>query len=135
MSISHENNVYERLQGKHHLRPVFSGGCYDLARRIREYDPAMFIVWNTRKQRYEVHSLNHYGNTFAMTVPNNRLDARLEEEIRKGDLRVRGNRIFREVDEHNERLEMSAERARHNDMLGMAEEMYPYFRRLGWEGI
>jgi len=134
-TIAFENEVYERLQGKHHLQPVFSGGCYDITRRLREYDPALFVVWNAKRQRYEVHSLNHRGNTFACLVPNNRLDARVEETIRKGDLRVRGLRVLQEIDEHNERLEMSAERARHNDMLGMAEEMYPYFRRLGWEGI
>lgn len=135
MSIAYENNVYERLQGKRHLQPVFSGGCYDITRRIREYDPALFIVWNVRKQRYEVHSLNHPGNTFACLVPNNRLDARVEEEIRRGDLRVRGKQVFREIDENNERLERSAERSRQNDLLGLAEEMHPYFRQLGWEGL
>lgn len=135
MSIAYENNIYERLQGKRHLQPVFSGGCYDITRRIREYDPALFIVWNTRKSRYEIHSLNHKGNTFACLVPNNRLDARVEEEIRRGDLRVRGKQIFREIDENNERLERSAERSRQNDLLGLAEEMHPYFRQLGWEGL
>lgn len=135
MSIAYENNVYERLQGKRHLQPVFSGGCYDITRRIREYDPALFIVWNVRKRRYEVHSLNHRGNTFACLVPNNRLDARVEEALRRGDLRVRGKQIFREIDEHNERLERSSERSRQNDLLGLAEEMHPYFRRLGWEGL
>lgn len=130
-----KHNVHERLQGKRHLQPIFSGGNYDITRRLREYDPALFVVWNSRRQKYEIHSLNHMVNTYACDVPGNRLDARVEEAIRKGDIRVRGGIVFREMDEVNERLEQTQERTRHNDLLGISEEMYPYFRQLGWEGL
>ena len=133
--IAFENQVYERLQGKYHLQPFFSGGNYDITRRLREYDPALFVVWNNRRRKYEIHSLNHVVNTYACDVPDNRLDARVEDAVRKGDIRVRGGIVFREMDEHNERLERSAERTRRNELIGIAEEMYPYFRPLGWEGI
>lgn len=135
MGIAFENTVYERLQGKHHLQPVFSGGTYDMTRRLREYDPDLFIAWNNRRKRYEVHSLNHRPFTYACDVPDNRLDARMENVIRRGDIRVRGGKVFQEIEEHNERLEKSQERKRKNDLMGVAEEMYPHFRRLGWEGI
>lgn len=134
-TMAFESEVYERLQGKHHLQPVFSGGCYDMTRRLREYDPALFIVYNSRRRKYEVHSLAHRPFTYACDVPDNRLDARLEEVIRKGDIRVRGGKVFREIEEHNERLEKSNERQRSNDLRAVVEEMHPYFRRLGWEGI
>ena len=130
-----EYEVTERLQGKHHLQPIFSGGNYDMLRRLREYDPDLFIVWNRRRKKYEVHSLNHRPFTYACDVPSNRLDARLEEVIRRGDIRVRGGKVFAEMEEHNSRLEESRQRQRKNDMFGIAEEMHPYFRRLGWEGI
>ena len=133
--IAYEHNVYERLQGKHHLQPIFSGGSYDITRRLREYDPALFVLWNRRRQKYEIHSLNHMENTYACDVPGNRLDARVEEAIRKGDIRVRGGIVFKEMDEHNERLEKSRERDRFTELQGIAEEMYPSFRQLGWEGI
>lgn len=134
--LAFENDVLLRLQGKHHLQPVFSGGGYGMGSRIREYDPALFIVWNTKRQRYEVHSLNHpVGSTYAATVPYTRLDARLEEVIRRGDLRIRGKAVFQEINDHNERLERGAERSRLNDLMGIAEEMHPYFKPLGWEGI
>ena len=133
--LSYENDVYDRLRGKHHLRPIFSGGCYDMNRRLREYDPDIFIVWNIRRQQFEVHSLGNRGNTYAFDVPDNRLDVRVEEAVRRGDLRVRGYRIFREIDEANERAERSQERSRLTSMEGMAEELYPFFRRIGWEGI
>jgi hypothetical protein len=132
--LSFQSDVNERLQGKPYLQPVFSGGCYDITRRIREQDPSYFIVWNLRKQRYEVHTLNNKGNTFAFVVPNNRLDARVEDEIRRCNFYVRGMDIFREMDEHNQKLVASIERQRHNDLMGIAEEMYPYFRTFRWEG-
>lgn len=134
-TMAFEHDVYERLQGKYHLQPIFSGGCYDMTRRLREYDPDLFIVWNSRRKKYEVHSLNHRPHTYACDVPDNRLDARIEEEIRRGDIRVRGGKVFREIEEHNERLEKSNDRQRRNDLLAVAEEMHPYFRRLGWEGL
>lgn len=132
-----EDQIRERLQGmrNRHLQPIFSGGNYDMLRRLQEYDPDLFLVYNYRRKKLEVHSLRHRPFTYACDVPNNRLDARLEEAIRQGDIRVRGGKVFQEIEEHNERLEKSEERERHNNLIGIAEEMHPYFRRLGWEGI
>jgi hypothetical protein len=134
-TIAFENAVYDRLQGKHHLQPLFSSGAYDIPHRLREYDPALFVVFNTRRQRFEIHSLNHVINTYACDVPNNRLDGRVEEVVRRGDIRVRGGKVFVEMDEHNRRIAKSRERQRKNDLMGIAEEMYPYFRQAGWEGV
>lgn len=133
--LAFEYQVAERLQGKHHLQPIFSGGNYDICRRLREYDPNLFVVWNSRRKKYEIHSLAHRFNTYACDVPGNRLDARVEEEVRRGDIRVRGGIVFKEIDDANERLERSRERSRHNDLMGIAEELYPYYRQAGWEGI
>jgi|GEM_PF-1480945 hypothetical protein len=133
--IAFENAVMERLQGKHHLQPIFSGGNYDMVRRLREYDPAMFVVWNRRRQKLEVHCLNHPQNTYACDVPNNRLDARVEEEVRRGDIRIRGTAIFKEIDEHNERLEKRREREYQDFLKAAAVEMKPYFAKVAWEGV
>jgi len=133
--LAFEHEVTERIQGRKALYPVFSGGNYDMVRRIREYNPDLFICWNTRRQRYEVHSLGNIGSTYICDVPDNRLDARLEGVLRRGDIRVRGKEIFAEIDRHNENIERSMERQRRNDLIGIAEEMHPYFRRLGWEGL
>ncbi|MHB8122589.1 MAG: hypothetical protein ACYDG4_10590 [Desulfuromonadaceae bacterium] len=133
--IAFEHEVYERLQGKRHLQPIFSGGCYDMGRRLRDYDPGMFIVFNTKRQQLEVHTLSNRGNTFAVNVPDNRLDGRLEEKVRCGDIRTRGMQVFRDIEKHNEKLERSKEQSRKNDLKGVAEEMYPYFKQAGWEGV
>lgn len=132
--LAFEHEVTERLQGKPHLQPVFSDP-YDIARRIRGHDPAFFIVWNNRRRVYEIHCLNHVGDTYALDAPYNRLDARVEYVLRKNNFRTRGKAIFREIDEHNERLERSLERQRRNEIKAMASEIKPYFARAAWEGI
>ncbi|MCL6557461.1 MAG: 2-hydroxyacyl-CoA dehydratase family protein [Firmicutes bacterium] len=132
--LAFEHEVAERLQGKPHLQPVFSDP-YDIARRIREQDPSFFVVWNTRRRAYEIHCLNHIGDTYALDVPNNRLDARVEHVLRKNNIRTRGMAIFREIDDANERLERSIERQRRNELRAIAGEVKPYFERLAWEGI
>ena len=133
--IAYENSVYERLRGKRHLQPIFSGGNYDMNRRLREYDPDLFMVWNNKKHKYEIHSLNHIGNTYACEVPNNRLDARIEQVIRAGDLRVRGKEIFREVDDWNERIERIAEKNRRDELKNVAGDLKRSFAKLAWNGV
>lgn len=133
--ITFEHAVNEKLQGKPYLQPVFSGGNYDITRRLREYDPALFVVWNGKRRKYEVHSLSHIGNTYACDAPNNRLDARIEEEIRRGDIRVRGDAIFREVDDHNDYLERSIQNSRNDEIRAAAVDLKSSFAQLGWEGI
>jgi len=133
--LAFEHAVMERIQGRKTLYPVFSGGNYDMLRRIREYNPDLFLCWNVRRQRFEVHCLSNLGSSHVCDVPDNRLDARLEDILRKGNIRVRGKEIFAEMDRHNEQIEAGRERQRKNDLAGIAEEMYPYFRQLGWEGL
>lgn len=126
--------IKDRLHGRPHLIPVFTNVCH-IPERLYEADPTSFFVWNTAEQRYEVHCLDNKGDSYSMTVPYRELDVRILERIRRSDLRVRGLDIYREMDEINERLDTSAQRARQNELLGQCEEMTPYFRKVAWEGI
>jgi hypothetical protein len=132
--IEFENRVRDRLQGKPYLEPIFSD-CYDLTRLLREYDEQLFLVWDVRRQKYEIHSLGNQGLTYACDVPNNRLDSRVLTELRRGDLRLRGEKIFREIDEHNEYVRKSAENRRRDAIVDAAECMQSSFAKLAWEGV
>lgn len=132
--LSFEREVEERLQGQYHLQPIFYS-AYDIPRRLREYDPALFVVWNTGRECYEVHSLAHIGSTYAADVPGNCLDARVEEVIRMGDLRIRGNKILTELFEHNKRVRERRERDAKNRRESVAEMLQPAFAKMAWEGV
>ena len=127
-----EDEVYHRLRGKPHLSLILTD-VHNIAGRLREVDPSFFVVWNSRRQKYEVHSSSHQGNTYGYDVANNRLDARVIEQARKSNLRTRGDEIFADIDAANARLEEQIKRQRANDIRGIAEELHPYFRRMAWE--
>lgn len=132
--LAFEHQVRDRLQGLNHLQPLFFS-TYDIPRRLREYDPALFVVFNANRQQYEVHSLNHVGHTYAADVPGNVLDARVETVIRQGDLRVHGKRVFAEIDAHNASVRARKKRDQKNFNEAAARELHSVFRPLGWEGI
>ena len=92
-------------------------------------------TWNSKKKKYEVHSLNHIGNTFACDVPNNHLDARVEQAVRAGDPRVRGKKVFQEINDWNERLERMAEQHRQDELEAIAGDLKSSFVELAWKGV
>lgn len=55
--------------------------------------------------------------------------------IRKNNIRLRGRKIFQEIDKANDRLDRSNMRQRDNDIRAIAGEMRPYFAKTAWEGI
>lgn len=129
--VARENAIYDRLQGKEHLLPVLAS-VTQIPERIEEYNEALFIVFNALKQKYEIHSLANVGDTFCMRVGFDELDSRILVSVRQGDLRYRAKAFFEEIDRHNDRLDVSKERKRHNDLMGVVEEMHPYFRDYAW---
>jgi len=130
--LTFEYEVTNRLQGKPYLEPIFS---HDLAHWLREYDPNFFLVWNARRKKYEVHCLNHIGSTYGFDVPNNKLDSRVEVLIQKCNIRTRGEKIFREIDDWNEKLRKQMERRRRDEIQALAGEIKPIVSKLAWEGV
>lgn len=131
MDIERENHIQDRLRGKVHLLPVLFHSL-NVPERLKEYDPDLFCVFNLKRKRYEVHSLDNKGNTYCFTVPGNELDSRVFSILRSGSIRNRGKEIFREMDRENERREESAERSRRNEILAAASEMKSSFAKVAW---
>lgn len=149
-----QQEVEGRLLGLVHLLPVFSS-VWQVPQRLREYDPDLYVVINTIRhlQRargekpqpppqgvlpiwgawYEVHSLAQPPDRdLVKSVRYGALDARILREVWQDDLRQRGDRVFREVDEHNARVEAEAQRALQNDAAAIARETHRAFARAAW---
>ena len=58
-----------------HLIPV-TDDLYFIASRLKELDASYYVVYNTARGRYEVHSDAQKGSTLCFVVPYNELDAR-----------------------------------------------------------
>lgn len=79
----------------------------DIAARLKEIDDDYFVVYNGLSRRLEVHNKKQGVNTFCLVVPSNRLNARTVDLVRK--TRVENSeKLLREIDEHNERIEREA---------------------------
>ncbi len=133
MRQDYKRRIHERLRGKPHLLPLFSN-VHRIPERLREYDPSIFVVFNSKKQKYEVHSLKNIGNTFAYIIPYRELDARAIEFYHMTNLRTRGEKIFREIEENNEKVAKQNERAKNNEREAILKDIvYPRFRKMAWE--
>ncbi len=71
----------------------------------------------------------HIGSTFGFVVPYDELDSRTLDLVRELNLHIRGNIIFKEMEDSNEQLRRSLERKRRNDINAQAREMAPHFRK------
>lgn len=88
--------------------PVVSHAL-EIPERLRELDPAYFIMLNTRTQKYEV----HYGegpNTLECVLPYETLDERTVRHVRSHRIE-RLETLAKEIEEHNRRLEEKTTRS------------------------
>jgi len=129
---SYEKEIRLRIGHLKHLIPVFSD-TYNISRRVKQYDKSMFVVFNTKTQKYEIHSLENKGYTHCATIPYNQLDARVETILRRGDIRNRGHEIWREMEEHNERLEKQREESWCREMRALIADTRSLFAKASWE--
>lgn len=119
----YKEKIKRRLRGKPHLIPVYTN-VYFVPERLKRIDPNLFVVFNRRTQKHEIHSLANIGDTFALLVPFSELDGRCEQHVKKFDLKRHGKEIFRRMEEKNEELERANERQHKNDLQSIAREMY-----------
>jgi hypothetical protein len=132
MDYPFKYEVNRRLNGKPYLRPVF-GDLHNIAERIRDIDPTLFIVRNLKNDCYEVHSLDHYPSSYAWVVPYRYLDVRTLRRARKGNILMRGRAVFDDIDKHNAKQEASFQREFENEMDARAREARSLFARTAWE--
>ena len=83
------------------------GSVYDIPARLKEIIPSLFVMFNTRTQRFEVHDAAQDGMTLACELPFDELDARAVEYVRERHV-SRLEQVAAEIDRYNERLEKSA---------------------------
>ena len=77
-----------------------------IGERLKEIDKSYYLVFNTIKNKYEVHSSKQVGCTYCLTCPNEALDERLVE-LTKKTRRENLSELLKEIDKENERLEQS----------------------------
>lgn len=75
-----------------------------ITERLQEIDQDYYLVFNTIKRKYEVHSNNQIGCTYCLTYPNPALDERLLQIVKK-TRRENLSELLKEIDKANEKIE------------------------------
>lgn len=120
-------------QELYHLIPVYDS-VYEIPQRVNRYNSDLFTVFNTETQRFEIHSAEHDGYlpSLQCVLPYKDLDARTERFIQKNDIRVRGQEIFREIEQSERDWEKRKERERRNMIRDVASETQSMFAKDAW---
>ena len=55
---------------------------YEISKRIKYIDKDYYVVYDTSKQKFEIHNSNQIGNSYCLTVPYKELDERTLKLVR-----------------------------------------------------
>jgi hypothetical protein len=131
LSKEFKDEVMRRIRNQKNLIPIFEN-VYDIPQRLNEYDSTMFVVYNHKKEQFEVHSLENKGNTHCFNVENNRLDIRVLYRLYENDLRVHGKDIFRRIEQGEEKLRKQRDKEYRNFVRDFADEAQSMFAHDAW---
>jgi len=101
---------------------------YDIAKRLREIDPDYFILYDVRKDRFEIHHKGQQDNTFCLIVPYDTLDERtliLVYETRA----EKAKEIFAKMQKHNERLDRQKQEDMRDYIKWVGTETFNYLNK------
>ena len=76
----------------------------NITERLKEIDQSYYLVFNTIKGKYEVHSYSQKCCSYCLTCPHVALDERLVE-LTKKTRRENLNELLEEIDKQNQKLE------------------------------
>lgn len=132
MKQSKINEINYRLEGKPHLH-LLEGSVYNIPERVEEYDKDMFIVFNSMKQKYEIHSVQYPGSdTYQMSIPFDDLDCRTLQHLWNNDISVHGTAIFKRIEQGEEQREKRQKRNFKNWVQDVASETKSMFAYDSW---
>lgn len=131
MKVSKRDDINARLANKPFLH-LLESNVFHIPERVEEYDKDMFVVFNSIKQKYELHSLEYPGDTFQTTFPFDELDARAIRHIWENDISVHGNDIFRRIEREEEKFKKDKDREQKNWIRDVASETQSMFAKSAW---
>ncbi len=83
------------------LIPI-TGDLYSIDERLKEIDGGYYIMYNTQKNKYEVHNGKQKGGAYCLTLPFDALDARAVAYV-KSTRREYADNILNEIERNNKK--------------------------------
>jgi hypothetical protein len=96
----------------------------EIPQRLQEIDSNYCILFNRKKQKFEVHRSDH-AYTYCLTVPFSELDARVIDLVRQQNWQNQQT-LLKEIEEHNAKLERQQAAAHRDTLDEMTKDLYRY---------
>ena len=100
---------------------------FDITKRLKEIDESYFVMVNTQKQKFEVHS-SAQKHTYCLTIPHKNLDARTISLTLKTRIE-NTEKILAEIEENNKKLERENKRQIDDLCDFKAKEIFSYAKK------
>lgn len=126
-----KHEIRNLLYDRPHLTPVFTS-TMNIPERVHEYAEELFIVYNNHTDRFELHATDSVPTTFNAALPYKKLDARTLRYIRKTDIKVRGDQIFKELDQSEKKIQRDQENDAKRFTHDFAKEFQSEFAKDAW---
>jgi len=80
---------------------------YDIAKRIKYIDRDYYIMFDTSKQKFEIHNSSQVGSTYCLTLPYDELDERVLNYVLKTQS-ANIDEILEEIENDNNTMESAS---------------------------
>lgn len=96
-----------------------------VVKALKAYDPTYFVIYHSFNKRYEVHNIEQPGYTYAMSLPDGKLDKRLVERVILTDVKRRGRLVFDDIKKQQAQLQREKEKTEANHIEAIAKYYGP----------
>lgn len=131
MQPQFEREVKAKIAEKPHLVALF-GSVHDIPERLYEYSPQLFVAYNGKSEKFELHSLENVGDSVCAALPFDRLDVRTLHYVWENDIRVHGRAIFDRIEKGEQMRDYRQERGFKNWVEDVAKESRSAMAEVGW---
>lgn len=130
MDWQFEHDVKEKIREQYHLSPILHS-TLNVPERLHEYHPRLFICFNNKTDRFELHSLDQQIS-LCSPLPYKALDARTLRWVWQNDIRVHGQAIFQRIEQSEELFKKRKDREFKNWVEDVASETQSMFAKDAW---
>lgn len=104
--------IYFVLEDRKELEPIFDNP-FKIPQRIRDFDKDVFICYNSKRSRYEIHSLESFylsehvknWSTYQADWYLDFLDDRILDYLYMNSFKIHGYNLIKELDEEYDLME------------------------------
>lgn len=89
------------------MKKEIKSDVFDIVKRLKQIDDGYFVLFDTEKQKFELHNLFQPNTTYCLTLPFEFLDERTIHLTLK-TLRKNQNDLFEEMERQNQKFEGNA---------------------------